>query len=165
MKTKTVAGLVLGFMPLLAQAFDVNGVALGAREADVKNAFPSAYCKPLEWASRAADRRCDDARISLGGVAGRITFYLRSDAVQAFDLRFDSSERDKVAAQLKSRWGAPASEATETFSRREGSDRRIYKVRWVKGRDQALLTAPLDHRRATLNAARGNFDEEIYRVR
>ncbi len=155
--------LVLAAPPALA--FDVNGVALGAHEADIKKAFPSAYCKALEWASRAADRRCDDARISFAGVSGRITFYLKSDAVQAFDLRFDSSQRDTMAAQLKSRWGAPASEATETFSRRDGTERRIYKLRWVKGRDQALLTAPLEHTRATLSAARGNFDEEIYRVR
>ena len=157
--------LLLAMAPAAAAAFDINGVALGAREVDVKKVFPSAYCKPLEWASRAAERRCDDARISFGGVPGRVTFYLKSDAIQAFDLRFDSGDRERVATQLKSRWGAPASEATETFSRREGKDHRIYKLRWVKGQDQALLTAPLDHKRATLSAARGNFDEEIYRVR
>ena len=157
--------MILLIAPAAARAFDVNGVVLGAHEADVKKAFPSAYCKPLEWASRAADRRCDDARISFAGVSGRVTFYLKSDAVQAFDLRFDSSQRDTMAAQLKSRWGTPASEATETFSRRDGNERRTYKLRWVKGRDQALLTAPLEHARATLSAARGDFDEEIYRVR
>lgn len=157
--------MVLLIAPAAARAFDVNGVALGAHEAEVRKAFPSAFCKALEWASRAADRRCDDARISFAGVSARLTFYLKADAVQAFDLRFDSSQRDTVAAQLKSRWGAPASEATESFSRRDGSERRIYKLRWVKGRDQALLTAPLEHTRATLSAARGNFDEEIYRVR
>lgn len=162
---KAVAALLLGFMPAMAQAFDVNGVALGGREADVKKAYPSAFCKPLDWKSAAADRRCDDAKISFGGVPARVTFYLKADAIQAFDLRFDSTERDKVTAQLKSRWGAPLSETTETFGRRERNDRKIYKARWAKGKDQALLTVPLDRKRATLSASRGNFEEEIYRVR
>ncbi|TAK39553.1 MAG: hypothetical protein EPO29_10895, partial [Betaproteobacteria bacterium] len=55
--------------PAAVWAFDLNGVALGAREADVKQAFLSAYCKPLDWKSRAADRRCDDARIAFGGIS------------------------------------------------------------------------------------------------
>ncbi len=156
---------VLLVAPAVVWAFDLNGVPLGAREADVKRAFPSAYCKPLDWKSRAADRRCDDARIAFGGIRGRVTFYLKADAVQAFDLRFDSRDYEKVAAQLKSRWGAPASEATEAFGRDARAERRIYKARWAKGRDQALLAAPLDRKRATLSASRGNFDEEIYRVR
>lgn len=160
-----IATLLLGLLPATAQAFDVNGVALGDREADVKKAYPSAYCKPLEWKSAAADRRCDDGRISLGGVPARLTFYLKNDAIQAFDLRFAANDRDKVVAQLKSRWGAPLSEATETFSRRERSDRKVHKTRWAKGRDQAVLTIPQEHKRATLSASRGNFDEEIYRVR
>ena len=151
--------------PGAAFAFDVNGVALGGREADVKQAYPSAFCKPLEWKSSAAERRCDDAKISFGGVTARVTFYLKADAIQAFDLRFDAIGRDKVMAQLKSRWGAPLSETTETFGRRERNERKIYKVRWTRGKDQALLNVPLDRKRATLSASRGNFDEEIYRVR
>lgn len=160
-----LACLILGLVPAALQAFELNGVALGGREADVKKAHPSAFCKPLEWKSAAADRRCDDARISFGGVTARVTFYLKADAIQAFDLRFDSVERDKVTAQLKSRWGAPLSETTETFGRRERNERKIYKARWVKGRDQAVLTVPLDRKRATLSASRGSFEEEIYRVR
>ena len=151
--------------PGAAFAFDVNGVALGAREVDVKKSFPSAYCKPLDWKSAAADRRCDDGRISFSGVPARVTFYLKGDAIQAFDLRFASSDRDRVTAQLKSRWGAPLSEVTESFSRRERSDRKVHKTRWAKGRDQAVLTVPQEQKRATLSASRGNFDEEIYRVR
>jgi hypothetical protein len=162
---KIVVAVLVGLAPAVGLAFDVNGAALGGREADVKKAYPSAFCKPLDWKSTAADRRCDDARISFGGVPARVTFYLKADAIQAFDLRFDSTERDKVTAQLKSRWGAPLSETTETFGRRERNDRKIYKARWAKGKDQALLTVPLDRKRATLSASRGNFDEEIYRVR
>jgi hypothetical protein len=157
--------VLLAMQAAPALAFDINGVALGGREAEVKKAFPSAHCQPLEWQSRAADRRCDDARIAFAGVPGRITFYLKADAIQAFDFRFAASERDKVAARLKSAWGPPASEATETFVRREGDERKTYKVRWSKGKDQAILAAPISGRRATLSASRGNFDEEIYRVR
>lgn len=162
---KAVASLLLGLVPAMAQAFDVNGVALGGREADVKQAFPSAFCRPLEWKSAAADRRCDDSRISFAGVPAKVTFYLKTDAIQGFDLRFDASQRDKVAALLKSRWGKPVSEATETYSRRDGNERRTYKLRWAKDKDQALLSVPLGQKRATLSASRGNFDEEIYRVR
>ena len=162
---KRLAALALILLPVVARAFDVNGVALGGREADVKQAYPSAFCRALEWQSAAADRRCDDGKTSFGGVAARVTFYLKADAIQAFDLRFDASQRDKVAALLKSRWGKPVSEATETFSRRDGNERRTYKLRWAKDKDHALLSVPLGQKRATLSASRGNFDEEIYRVR
>jgi hypothetical protein len=157
--------VVLLAAPAVAWGFDFNGVAIGAREADVKKAFPSAHCQPLEWQSRAAERRCDDARVAFAGVPGRITFYLKGDAIQAFDFRFASSERERVVAQLKARWGAPANEGTESFVRHEGEERRTYKVRWSRGKDQAVLAAPINGRRATLAASRGNFDEEIYRVR
>ena len=75
------------FLALPAFAYDVNGVGLGAREIDVKKAFPSVHCKALEWKSDAADRRCDDARISFGGVECKLTVYLKSGVIQAFDLR------------------------------------------------------------------------------
>src|ERR687884_368902 len=45
-------------LPALA-AFDLNDVALGASEQQVKSRFPQANCHPLEWKSRAADLRCD----------------------------------------------------------------------------------------------------------
>ena len=88
-----------------AHAFDANGVTLGASEAQVKKAFPSALCKPLEWSSRAADRRCDDGKIAFGGAEARITFYLRKGAIQAFDVRFDTKDLDRVSAFVKSRYG------------------------------------------------------------
>jgi hypothetical protein len=148
-----------------ASAFETNGVALGGREADVKKSFPSAHCQPLQWKSSAADRRCDDSRIALGGVKARITVYLRADAIQAFDVSFDSAERERIAKHLKGRWGAPMAEATETISRKDKGDRLVYKARWEKGQDHALLTAQLDRKRASLEVWRGNFAEEIYRVR
>lgn len=148
-----------------ALAYDINGVALGGKEADVQKAFPSARCKPLEWKSNAADRRCDDARISLGGAEARITVFLKGDAIQAMDLRFHGRDLDRVKAALRARWGAPQAEATETFAAQGGKDRRVTKMRWEKGADRAVLTAQLGKKRAMLEISRGNFPDEIYRVR
>ena len=162
---RAAAFLVFVVLSPAALAFDANGVALGGKENDVRKAFPSAFCKPLEWKTGAADRRCDDGQIAFGGVRAKITFYLKADAIQGFDVRFDTKERERVASHLKSRWGAPVAEATETISRKNKEDRRIYKVRWDKGSEHAVLTAQLERKRATLEVWRGNFAEEVYRVR
>jgi hypothetical protein len=144
-------------------AYDANGVQLGASEKDVKKAFPMAYCKPLEWTSPAADRRCDDAKASFGGIAGRITFYLRKDAVQAFDLRFETRDLEQVTALLKKRYGAPATEVRDTFTSKSGKE--TYKAVWETGKDRAALVSTVDRKRSQLTVTRGNFEEEIYRVR
>ena len=146
-------------------AYDANGVALGANENDIKKRFPSAHCKALEWQSRAADRRCDDAKISFYGVEGRITFYLRKDAIQGFDVRFETKQLERVMPQLKQRYGAPVSEVKDPIGKSGGPVRELYKVLWEDGKDRALLTAQLDKRLASLLVSRGNFDDEIYRVR
>jgi len=148
-----------------AAAYDANGVALGAAESDIKKRFPSAHCKALEWQSKAADRRCDDAKISFYGVEGRITFYLRKDAIQAFDVRFQTKDLERVVAQLKERYGAPASEVKDPIGAKGTPVRELYKVLWESGKDHALLTAQLDKRIASLVVSRGDFDDEIYRVR
>ena len=153
-------------LPFTAFGYDINGVALGGREADVQKAFPSARCKPLEWKSDAADRRCDDARISLGGAAAHITVFLKGGAIQAMDLRFNGKDLERVKDTLRARWGAPRAETTETFASRDNKkDRSVTRMRWEKGADRAVLTAPLDKKRATLEISRGSFPEEIYRVR
>jgi hypothetical protein len=145
-------------------AYDVNGVQLGASERDVKRALPSAHCKPLEWKSKAADRRCDDSRVSFGGVEVRVTLYLRKDAVEAFDVRFDTKELDRFIAFLKSRYGAPASEDRDTHQSKGKSARQVYKARWENDGESAVLTAQLEKRGASMLVSRGKFDEEIYRV-
>lgn len=157
------------FLPFLllpglaaAAGLDVNGVALGASERDVKRAFPLAYCKPLEWQSRAADRRCDDAKASFGGVDGRVTFYLLRDEVQAFDIRFDTRDLERLLPALKSRYGKPASESKDAAAK---GGREIHKVLWESGKDRAVLVSQADKRRSQLTVSRGNFDEEIYKVR
>lgn len=148
-----------------AHAFDANGVKLGAREAEVKKVFPSAHCKALEWKTDAADRRCDDARISFGGAQARVTLYLKADAVRAFDVRFEAKDIDLVKAHLKFAYGPPLSEATEVIARANKSERKLFKMRWEKGADRAVLTAPEQSKRAGLEVWRGNFDTEVYRVK
>ncbi len=151
--------------PLCADAYEINGVKLGGREFDVKKAFPSVHCKPLEWKSDAADRRCDDAQISLGGAQAKITVFLKAGVIRAYDLRFDIKELDRVTAHLKSRWGAPLSEATEVISKKDKPDRKVFKVLWEKGADRAALVAQLEQKRGTIEVSRGSFPDEIYRVR
>jgi hypothetical protein len=152
-------------LPLAAAAYEVNGVRLGGRELDVKKAYPSAHCKPLEWKSNAADRRCDDAQVSLGGVQARFTAYLKNDAIQAFDLRFDQKDLERAKATLVSLWGAPLSETTETFAQKDKPDRKVLKMRWEKGADRAILSAQLEKKRVSVEVSRGSFAEEIHRVR
>ena len=160
--------VLLAALPAWA-AYDANGVALGAAEKAVIQQFPSAHCQPLQWTSRAADRRCDDAKISFGGVPARITFYLKNGEVQAFDVAFHTRDAERVAKFLKPRYGAPVAETRDRISDGGRAEREIYKVRWQNGagdeRQRAVLTAQTGRRRATLSVSRGDFEEEIYRVR
>ena len=152
--------------PLVAlAAYDANGVALGSPEREIRQRFPSAYCKALEWQSRAADRRCDDSRISFGGVEARITFYLKKDQVEAFDVRFDTKEIERVIGFLKERYGKPVSEVRDTFEDKGKNTRQVYKLLWEAKGERAVLYAQLDKPRASLLVSRGDFEEEIYRVR
>ena len=146
-------------------AYDVKGIKLGAPEREIKRALPSANCKALEWQSRAADRRCDDSRVAFGGVEVKVTFYLKKDAVEAFDLRFDTKELERFVAFLKGRYGAPQSETRDTYERKDRRGRQTYKALWENAGERAVLTAQLEKRRASLLVSRGDFDEEIYRVR
>lgn len=165
MRSTVLAPLFLAFFAATAEAaYDANGVALGANEQAVIKQFPSAHCKALQWKSRAADRRCDDAKISFGGVEARVTFYLNKDAVEAFDVRFDVRDAERVAAFLKSRYGAPRAETRDKVQTRAGATRDVYKVRWEKDGETALLAALAEKRRASLLVWRGNFEDEIYRV-
>jgi len=154
------------FAGAASAAYDANGVALDATEKAVLQQFPSAYCQALQWTSRAADRRCDDSRVVIGGVMGRITFYLKKDRVQAFDVRVDSKDADQLAAFLKKRYGTPSGETRDKF---EKGDKRgtgeLYKVHWEKDGERAVLTSLTEKRRAVLTVSRGDFEEEIYRVR
>lgn len=162
---KKLIFIALLALPVAAAAYEVNGVRLGGREIDVKKAFPAAHCKPLEWKSNAADRRCDDAQISLGGVQTRVTVYLKNDAVQAYDLRFDLKDLDRAKAALVGAWGAPLAEATERFAQKDKPDRKVFKMRWEKGADRAILSAQMDKKRVAVEVSRGSFPEEIYRIR
>ena len=161
--------LLFGVILLLAlpasAALDVKDITLGANERAIKLKFPSAHCKALEWQTKAADRRCDDSRVSFGGVEVQVTFYLRKDALEAFDVRFDTKELERFVKFLKSRYGEPRSEDKESYERKGKSAREVYKALWESGKERAVLTAQLEKRRATMLVSRGDFDEEIYRVR
>ncbi len=159
----TLAATLLAF-PAFA-ALDVREVELGAKEREIRQKFPSAHCKALEWKSRAAERRCDDSRVSFGGVEVQVTFYLKKDALEAFDVRFDTKDLERFVAFPKTRYGAPKSEEKEVIPRGKDKPRQVYKALWENGKDRAVLTAQLEKRRASMLVSRGDFDEEIYRVR
>jgi hypothetical protein len=146
-------------------AYDVKGVKLGATEKEVVRALPSAHCKKLEWVSQAADRRCDDSRVSVGGVEVKVTFYLKKNVVEAFDVRFDTSELDRFVAFLKTRYGAPKSETRDEIRREGKAARYVQKALWEAGGERAVLVAQLDKGRGSMLVSRGAFDEEIYKVR
>jgi hypothetical protein len=76
-----------------------------------------------------------------------------------------SAEAQAALAELKSRYGEPKSERTDTFRREGKPERKVYTVRWESGRDKALLSVQLSRRRAQLEVSRGNFEQEIYRVK
>ena len=162
---KKILLLCFCLLPFPALAYDLNGIAIGGKEIDAKKAMPSTNCKPLEWKSDAADRRCDDARVPVGGVETRITVFLKAGVIQAYDARFDVKELERMKAHLKARWGAPLAEVTEVISRKDKEDRKVFKMRWEKGEERAILTAQLERKRATLEVSRGNFPVEIYRVK
>ena len=160
-RMRAIFGLMLLHSGCVFAGYDANEIALGASEKAVLKQFPTAHCAALQWKSRAAERRCDDSKIVFGGVPGRITFYLKGDRVEAFDMRFDTKDADRMAAFLKKRYGAPAEE-TRANPEARGP---IYKVEWKKGQERALLTAQTQKSRASLTVWRGDFEDEIYRVR
>jgi hypothetical protein len=163
---KVVLTPFLVLLPLpAAAAYEINKLALGTSEKDVRRAFPSAHCKALEWASRAADRRCDDSRVAYGGVEVRVTFYLKKDALEAFDARFNTRDLERFLAFLKANFGPPQAETHEDFAQKGKKARSVHKVLWERAGERAVLTAQVDKRVGSVLVWRGDFEEEIYRVR
>src|SRR3954469_4213411 len=147
------AFIFLVALPALA-AYDVNEVSLGADEQAVKARFPHAHCRPLEWPSKAADRRCDDSRVTVGGIDGSVTFYLRRDAVEGVDLRFDKGNVEPLRKFLAGRYGKPTL-----------VDAGGVKAEWKARGERARISVEKGPRRASLLVWRGTFEEEIYKVR
>jgi len=165
MKNLFILAAALSAFPAFA-ALDVRDVELGAKEREIRQKFPSAHCKALEWKSNAADRRCDESRVPFGGIEVQVTFYLKKDALEAFDVRFDTKDLERFVAFLKTRYGAPQTEQKDAYPRGKGEKpRQVYKALWENGKNRAVLTAQLEKRRASMLVSRGDFDEEIYRVR
>jgi hypothetical protein len=144
--------LLLAF-PALA-AYDLNEVRLGANEEQVRSRFPQAHCQPLEWQTRAADRRCDDSRVKVGGMEASVTFYLKNDSVEGFDLRFDSPNVVPMRKLLAQRYGEPAV-----------VDRGDVKAEWKASGERARITAEHGRRPAARRVWRGAFLEELYKIR
>ncbi len=134
----------------------IDGLVLGASEQAVKKRLPNAHCQPLQWESRAADRRCDDSRATLAGIEVRITVYLKEDAVEAFDVRFESRD----AARMERL-------ATEHFAVKPlvRENEKTHTLHWRANGQRAVLTTQPGERRASLLVWRGAFYEEIYKVR
>jgi hypothetical protein len=160
---KALAALLVASHASAWAAYDANDVGLGASEKLLLERFPVAHCKPLEWKSKAAERRCDDSKVLIGGVPGRITFYLKRDRVEAFDVRFDTKDAERLAAFLKKRYGAPAEERRGKLEDQRRGE--VYKVEWKKGEERAVLTSLSGKTRASLTVWRGDFEDEIYRIR
>jgi hypothetical protein len=140
----------------VAAAAGIDGLSLGASERAVTQRLPNAHCQPLQWDSRAADRRCDDSRAMLGGLEVRITVYLKADAVEAFDVRFDSREAARVEKLATEHFGA------KPLSKDQEKARTLH---WLGGGERGLLSTQPGQRRASLLVWRGAFYDEIYRVR
>ena len=162
---KRILLLLLCLCATPALAYELIGIRLGGKEIDVKKAMPSALCKALEWKSDAADRRCDDAKVPVGGVEARIAVFFKAGVVQAYDIRFDVKDLERVKKHLRANWGEPLAEATEVIARQGKLDRKVFKMRWEKDADRAVLVAQLEKKRASLEISRGNFPTEIYQVR
>jgi len=148
------AALSLLLFAASARAYDVNGVALGASEKEIREKFPYANCRALEWPSRAADRRCDDSRIIFAGVDASVTFYLRKGTVEGFDVRFDHRDIAGIVKFLTPRYGAPAFEGAGPVM-----------AQWKSKGERATITSDQGRRRASLLVSRGTFEDEIYKVR
>jgi hypothetical protein len=152
-----------------AAAYDANDVTLGATERHIKQRFPNAHCRALEWPSRAAERRCDDSRIRFGGVDASITFYLKRDSVEAFDVRFERREIGPVLKYLETRYGerleARASTAPPAKAESAAKGEAPVTVEWQSKDERARLRSEPGRRRASLFVWRGAFEEEIYKIR
>ena len=144
-------------------AYDVNEVKLGASEPDIKQRFPNAHCRALEWPSRAADRRCDDSRITFGGIDASVTFYLKGDSVEGFDVRFDQRDTPAILKYLQTHYGKPLREPPAPATPRVPPT--PVTVDWKSADERARLTSEPGRRRASLLVWRGAFEEEIYKVR
>jgi hypothetical protein len=145
---RLIVALALSLLASPARAqFDVNGITLGATEHQVKAVFPQANCRALEWSSRAAERRCDDSRIRFAGIDASVTLYLRRDAVEGIDVRFGHHQREAVAKFMRERYGTPGP--------RE----------WKSRSERTRLAAGQSNRRASLLVWRGDFEQELYKIR
>ena len=152
-KLPLLSVLLVVALPALA-ALDVNELKLGASEKEVKQRFPGVHCRPLEWPTNAADRRCDDSRVKVSNLEASITFYLRQDSVEGFDLRFEKAVLPAMGKHFLDRYGKPVV-----------ADRDDIVYEWKVDGERARLTSEKGRRRASLFVWRGTFEDEIYKIK
>ena len=78
---------------------------------------------------------------------------------------FQVDDLERVTAVLKKRYGAPLSETKEAIQREGKPGAEIYKALWETGKDRAVLVVPLEKKRGQLTVSRGDWEDEIYKVR
>jgi len=100
------------------------------------------------------ERRCDDSKVVFGGAEVRITFYLKKDAVQAFDVRFEPKDTDRIAAFAKSRYGAPLAETRDNIETPGKPPARSTSCGGKRATSAPVLVAQPDKRRGTLSVSR-----------
>ena len=90
----------------------------------------------------------------MANLDGSVTFYLRQDAVEGFDLRFEKAVLPAMSKHFLERYGKPVI-----------ADREDIVYEWKAGDERARLTAEKGRRRASLLVWRGTFETEIYKVK
>jgi len=108
--TRTLAAVLLLFAGNALAAYDGRRRASRRERERRQEALPQ---RPLQAArirkrgGRAPLRR---RQAVFAGMETRITFYLKKDAVVAFDVRFDVKFTEKMASTLRGRYGKPSTE-------------------------------------------------------
>jgi hypothetical protein len=88
--------------PVFAAApADINGVAFGASEKDLRQVFPHAQC-----AHSGGDHSCAVVANYLSA-KGTINYHLRNDRVVSVDIIFSPDDFDRVAKSMTERFGKP----------------------------------------------------------
>ncbi len=83
-----------------------------------------------------------------------VTFYLRKDSVEGFDLRFEKAVLPVMSKHFLDRYGKPVIENKEDI---------VYE--WKAADERARLTSEKGRRRASLLVWRGTFEQEIYKIK
>ena len=85
-----------------------------------------------------------------------VTFYLKADAVEGVDVRFERGQLERMSKFLVERYGKPAAQKASALGN---------TIEWKSKGERARLSGEQGRRRASLLVWRGAFEDEIYKVR